>query len=1082
MADEPQEHAQATPRVKGRKRRIARRALAMFVLVLGIAVVMAWMQRREIADDLIGDMLAENGVRASYRVTGVSTRRQVIRDIVIGDPARPDLTIDRAVVHIAPRFGFPKITGVDLGEARLFGTYRDGTLSFGALDPLVFTGSDQPFEFPELDLTLRDGRALIQSDFGDVGVKLAGRGNLRGGFAGQLAAIAPSIAFAGCETGRTTLFGQLTIDAERPRFDGPLRFDALDCPGQSLAVRDAALQLDLRPERNLTDLTGEVNLRAGPVALASNALAGLEGYGRFVFRSGDLTATYDLEGRDVRTGPAQFATFAAQGGFRAREKFAQLELDGTVDGRGMRIGEGARDSIAGLAASADGTLLAPLLSQAIERLDEEMRVSSLAGDFTLRNTPEGMSAIVPSLALRGTSGSTLLALTRGQVSMRGGQPVASGNFKTGGQGLPLIAGRIENVGTAGPRLIVRMGEYAAGDAQLAVPRLEAAWRGDGSVALDGEVLASGAVPGGSVRNLALPVSGLIGSNGSIALWSGCTRARFDSLSISSLALQRQSLLLCPPAGRSIVRYDARGLALAAGVPSLDLKGQLAQTPVAIRSGPVGLAWPGKLAARSLDVTLGPPGTATRFAIADLEADIGSEIAGRFAGTDLFMDAVPLDVLQANGSWRYAGGVLALADARFVLQDRQPSPRFEPLAGSDGRITLQDNVIRGSFALSDPKYGQDIADVTLRHDLSAGAGGAELQVPGIVFARRGLQPIDLSQLALGVIANVDGTVTGSGSIAWDARGVTSTGAFSSEALDFAAAFGPVQGASGTIRFTDLLGLTTAPRQVLKVAAINPGIEVYDGEIALSLVGGQLLRFEGGTWPFLGGTLTMRPVDLNLGAAEERRYVLVIDGLDAARFVERMQLGNLAVTGLFDGTIPLVFDKDGNGQLQNGVLVSRPPGGNVAYIGQLTYEDLSYIGNFAFQTLRDLDYDRMEIVMNGPLTGELVTRVRFDGIRQGEDAKSNIITRQIAKLPVRLLVNVRAPFYSLISSVRSLYDPSAVRDPRGLGLVRDDGTVLRRDVDQETVEAQDAAAAEAAAAALQNPPDEPDIQPPESEAVP
>ena len=43
-------------------------------------------------------------------------------------------------------------------------------------------------------------------------------------------------------------------------------------------------------------------------------------------------------------------------------------------------------------------------------------------------------------------------------------------------------------------------------------------------------------------------------------------------------------------------------------------------------------------------------------------------------------------------------------------------------------------------------------------------------------------------------------------------------------------------------------------------------------------GEVLALTGGTWPFMGGTLTMRPVELRIGAAEERRYVLEIEGLE------------------------------------------------------------------------------------------------------------------------------------------------------------------------------------------------------------
>ena len=332
-------------------------------------------------------------------------------------------------------------------------------------------------------------------------------------------------------------------------------------------------------------------------------------------------------------------------------------------------------------------------------------------------------------------------------------------------------------------------------------------------------------------------------------------------------------------------------------------------------------------------------------------------------------------------------------------------------------------------------------------------------------REGFQPSDLTYSLYGPVSNVAGTVSGRGQVAWNADGVTaSTGTFTSDGLDLAAAFGPVRGASGTVEFTDLIGLTTAPNQRIRVASINPGIEVLDGELGISLTGGTRLRLEDARWPFLGGTIEMRPVALNIGAEEVRRYVIEIRGLEAQRFIEHMALSNLAATGTFDGTIPVVFDAEGFGRLEGGVLLSRPPGGSVSYIGDLTYEDLSPIANYAFAALRDMDYAMMRVQMDGALTGELVTSVQFDGVRQGDDAERNFITRRLARLPIRFVVNVRAPFYSMMSSLRSLYDPSAVRDPRGLGLLDDDGTRFVPAVRPDA------------------PSDEPDIQPPESEAMP
>ena len=250
---------------------------------------------------------------------------------------------------------------------------------------------------------------------------------------------------------------------------------------------------------------------------------------------------------------------------------------------------------------------------------------------------------------------------------------------------------------------------------------------------------------------------------------------------------------------------------------------------------------------------------------------------------------------------------------------------------------------------------------------------------------------------------------------------------------------------------MLNLTTAPNQRLRVASVNPGIEVLDGEIEFSLSNGELLAVKGGSWPFMGGRLILREVDLNLGISEERAYIFEIVGLDAAQFVAQMELENISATGTFDGTIPIIFDQDGDGRIEEGMLLSRPPGGNVSYVGELTYEDLSAIANFAFDALRSLDYSQMRIIMDGPLTGEIVTRVRFDGVRQGDGAKTNFFTRQIANLPLQFRINIKAQFYQLLTSLKSMYDPASVRDPRELGLLSDDGKrLLRRSITGEEAE--------------------------------
>lgn len=1018
-------------------------ALAVLAIVV-VALAVAWLNRERIAEDLISDQLEELGIDATYNIERIGGRHEILTDIVVGDPRRPDLTVERVDLIIRHRFGLPAIAEVRLLRPRLYGTYRDGELSFGELDPVIFTGEEGPFELPDFALSVTDGRGLLEGELGPIGMTLSGSGHLRDGFAGEFAAISPRLALAGCEALRPTVYGRISIAAGRPSFEGPLRAARLQCLDQGIALTDAAVQLAGTADEALAAFEGSASLRASTADYGANRLASLAVSTDFSWGEGDLTAQYTLDGRNLTTAQAVADRIGLEGLLRTRRNFDRIEIDANVDGDGVRLGSGIDSGLASAAKASGETLLGPILDRVRAGLEAEGANSNLSGELSLRRTGESGSLVVPLMTLRGGSGATLLSLSRFQAVSEGDSaPRFAGNFATGGTALPRIAGRVEQQPGRATQLRLTMAEYAAGTSRLAIPELVVLMRPNGGVGFAGQIRASGILPGGNVERLLLPVSGNWSPAAGLRLWRECVDLRFERFEFANVSLARQNLRLCPPRESSIVQYDGLDLRVAAGTPSLQLVGRLGETPIAIRSGAVGMAWPGTLSARELLVTLGPADTATTFAVEDLSARMGGELAGRFEDADVRLFAVPLDLLEASGDWRYVDGRLTLSDGSFLLKDRQDPDRFHPLEAEGASLTLEDNLIRARAQLRDPESGHAVTGVDIAHSLTTGTGHADLDVAGVIFDE-GFQPVDLTPLAEGVVALVRGTVTGTGRIDWNETSVTSTGRFSSDSLDFAAAFGPVKGASGTVEFTDLLGLTTAPNQRVRVASINPGIEVNDGEVAIEIHNGEVLALRRGTWPFMGGTLTMHPVDINFGEAEMRRYVLEVEGLDAARFVERMELNNIAATGIFDGTVPIVFDALGNGRLEGGLLLSRPPGGNVSYVGELTYEDLGAVANFAFATLRSLDYRQMRIAMDGPLTGEIITRVRIDGVSQGAGAERNIVTRVIAGLPIRLDLNIRARFYTLLGNIRSMYDPSAIIDPRVLareGQLRDDqGNVI------------------------------------------
>lgn len=1033
--DEPQAIDDA-PEAPVPPRRRLWRVLRFVVVLVALALLVGWCARERIANRIVAGQFEDLGLPATYKVEKISSNRQVLTNLVIGDPARPDLVVERVEVETQLGLGTATLGRITLIRPRLYGTLKDGKVSFGALDKVIYAKRAGPKGLPDLDVKLIDGRGRLDSSYGAVGLKAEGEGNLRSGFAGTLAAVAPSLAYGACKAQQVSAYGKVSTKAAAPSFDGPVRLATLDCArgGPSLRRANVALVAHLSPAFDKVD--GSYALDSGPAALQGNRLAAVEGKGDYSFADGDLVASYKLNGRGLEASGARMAKVQLDGDLNSRDHLAGWDARGSFAAQGIAPGKQFDGALAGLAGAGQGTLLEPLAKQLRSALQREAPGSTLAATYQLRQTGSITTLTLPGALWRGAGGARLAQLSRVGLTlgMRGG-PRVSGNMVMDGAGLPHIEGRFERSGNGGGVAQLSLAEYRAGDSRVALPSLKVVQLPNGAIGFAGEAQISGPLPGGRVDNLRLPVEGNWSSGGGLAMLRKCTPVRFDRFKVANLSLNAQSLTLCPGKDGAIVRVDGSGFRASAGASALSFTGTLGTTAIRLKSGAIGMAWPGALAARNIDVSLGPVERPNTLKIAELKATLGKVVTGTFAGTDLKLDVVPLDVYDAVGNWRFAGGDLAISGANLWVKDREKLARFYPLVARDAALQLHSTTFTAQALLREPKSDRVIVDTRIEHDLDTLLGHADLLVPGIVFDKK-LQPDTLTYYTQGVVALAEGTVTGQGRIDWNRQGVTSTGDFSTQNANFAALFGPVKGVTGTVHFTDLLNLVTAPQQHLSVKSINPGIEVNDGDVSFQLEPGKVLQVNGAEWPFIDGRLVLLPTRMVLGASEVRRFTIKVEGINAAKFVQRMELGNLSATGMFDGTLPLVFDQEG-GRIENGLLVSRPPGGNLSYVGELTYRDLSPMGNFAFEALRSLDFSRMEITLEGHIDGEIVSHIQVDGVRQGTGAKRNFITRRLAGLPIKLNVNIRAPFYQLVGSFKSLYDPDYVRDPREIGLVGGDG---------------------------------------------
>ena len=154
---------------------------------------------------------------------------------------------------------------------------------------------------------------------------------------------------------------------------------------------------------------------------------------------------------------------------------------------------------------------------------------------------------------------------------------------------------------------------------------------------------------------------------------------------------------------------------------------------------------------------------------------GGGANGTFADGDAIIGRVPLKLSDASGKWRVRQGDVTV-DGGLTLSDLADPPKFYPLRSEDVHFTLANSRSTRPATLHHPDSGTRVTDVTIAHNLTNGDGNAVLDVPGITFGP-GLQPEELTRLTEGVIALVQGTLSGQGRIAWNGAGeVTSTGEF------------------------------------------------------------------------------------------------------------------------------------------------------------------------------------------------------------------------------------------------------------------------------------------------------------------
>ena len=1039
-----------------RRRRTVPRFIGLFLVgllvLLVVAAIVLWSQRRPIASNILKRELDRRGVQASFTLDRIGLRTQQVSNLVIGDPRRPDLTARLAQIQMRIKWnGQVEFYRVVARGVRLHGKVVGRRVSWGEVDRLLPPPSGKPFTLPDISVDLADTSIALATPYGPIGIGIEGEGKLTGGFKGRLAAASPDL-----DAGRCTLTGMraalaVSVTARRPQVSGPLSASSFACPASNIAVRQPRFDIDSRFSEGFDRFNGRGRMSAMALMAGVNQLDRFNADLTFGGRPTQLLGTVRLSAAGARMAQLSAARTRLNGDYLLNAATGQITLVADYGANGVDLDPRVTQPFTAALGGVEGTPLEPIaegLRAGVERATQAMNAS---GKLRLVNAAGGGAVRVETANVQSASGARIRVGGEGDgitYYWPTNRLRVDGRVQTAGGGLPTADLALSMPRGGGPmsgRLVMQ--PYTANGARIALDPVRFAALAGGGTRIDTVALLDGPLSGGQITGLRIPVSGTLGPGQRLAFGQGCVPVSFSALRLGALQLGQTRLPVCA-VGQSVVFRQSDGdIAVRAFTRDLALNGRLGSSPFAARATRGALVGSRGFIFSTVAARMGNPDAPILLNAAQLAGTFkGSGISGTFAGADATIGRVPIKLTEAGGDWLYYRNRLSLNAAATASDIGSPEPRFYPLRSTDLSFSLQGNVIRAGGSLRHPATGALVTNVAIRHNLGNGIGNATLDVPGLRFAQNGLQPEMITRLTEGVIALVNGTVTGQGQIAWNGSGeVTSTGEFSTAGMDLAAAFGPVTGLSGTIRFTDLLGLETAPNQTVNVATVNPGILVENGVITYQLLPGQLVRIQAGRWPFMGGELILRETVLNLGRPSPKRLTFEVRGLDANMFVNSFGFSDIKAEGRFDGVLPMIFDDNG-GRIVGGRLDSREPGGRLSYNGAVNKANLGTAGNLAFNALRDLRFRSMIIRLDGDLAGEFGTTLVIDGVGlAGTNGTQRLISRFVGRLPLKFNVSIRGPFRALIGTAKSLRDPRTLIDStldRPLGNIPGIVTEVRR----------------------------------------
>ena len=511
--------------------------LALLALLL-LALLALWIERRQLASQYIERELARRGVQARYDVERVGFGTERIANVVIGDPARPDLTARWIEVELGWTVSGPRVGLIRARGVRLNGRLVDGQLKLGEIDRLMPKATGGPFRLPDQRVDLADAGMRLETPAGVVGIGIEGKGRLSDGFRGRLALSSAALKSGACALTALKASWAVEIARLRPHLVGPVATDRIGC-GADLSAGRSRLGLDARLAPGLDGWQGDANVAAPDLVASGNRARRISGHIGFAGNAAETRGRRSLVAARAEMAGAGAASLSFDGPYSLSPGTGRIVFAGQAKGRGVHAAPAmlgpVRGALAGLASSPLGP---------IGKAWDEAVVLALSGGFDAQAAIHlaeqgGKGGLrVDRLDARSRSGASVtLAGGNGlSLSWPGAAVGIDGEIRLGGGGLPEARVALDQARPGGPlRGTARIAPMAAGGARLALGEISFAPSGHATRVWTVARI-DGAFAGGRVAGLVVPIRARIERGGGFSVGETCTDIAFNALQSGCLRL------------------------------------------------------------------------------------------------------------------------------------------------------------------------------------------------------------------------------------------------------------------------------------------------------------------------------------------------------------------------------------------------------------------------------------------------------------------------------------------------------------------------------------------------------------------